>query len=155
MKNILKVIYFLVFFLVGVLTPPAHGEAIGVADVMRNADALGKDGKPLSSVISAFGNYDLRSEDEKKQNIKTVRVVVVGCVVLPGVYQVKAGTNLAKILARAGPITGDNNPVHSHLGGIVLYRNGQEAKKLSLNKKADAEDKMIDGDVLNILSVSL
>lgn len=132
-----------------------NGEPIGIADVMRNANIKGKSGAPLSASILPFKSYDLRAENEQSIGANSIRIVVIGCVVLPGVYQIKVGTTFSEILKRAGLITGDEYPVQSHTRGIELYRKSMDKRIIDIQSERDSNEVIADGDVLNVPTVTL
>jgi hypothetical protein len=152
----LKSLSFFSFFAsMCTLSQIVFSQVIGIADVMKNANVQDEDGFTLASYIQPFKYYDLRNQDEIKNSEKVIRVVVVGCVGFPGVYAIKSGTGFSQLLEKASPISRKNCPTGAYTRKVEFYRINQEMRYLDAENKDHAELLLLDGDVINVRSVTL
>lgn len=133
-----------------IIIPGAVGSATGrIDDAIRLAYYEDSNGQRLSSLILPFRQYDRRKH--KVESVK-VRVTVIGCVNLPGVYDIDETTTVGTILEGSQPVK--NHPA-SAFNKVVLYRKNNETKTLNRYASTDMAMFCEDGDVINVQAVTL
>lgn len=139
----------LAFFFAALATTSSIAERHGENDVVALGDVKSKDGQIIADRMLPFRQIDLRTKEDRERNVRTLRVVLIGCVKVPGVYEVKEGTTLEDLLAAAKLIR-DHYPVRPASGRIQMYRKNEELRLLNTSKGDDVKIRLADGDVITV-----
>ena len=119
-----------------------------IADFDDYANEVNDKGVTLLSQVKPFMEYNLATTKT------TVRIVIVGAVINPGVYVIDSETTLENAVKNANPIKIEGYNVVAYLNKVVLFRKGDKESKIALANEG-AKLFCIDGDVVKVRAVKL
>lgn len=123
--------------------------AIGVTDPIEYAEMENEQGIKLADLILDFQNYDRRTDKAKHE----VRVVLLGCVRAPGVYEIDQGVKIGDFIGNM-LIKGSDHHAHSLSRMTKFFRLQKDMEAIDPSGES-AGLILEDGDVIYIPAVVL